>query len=655
MAPLLSYINKHQLVFTDDSKSSDIEFGHLYTCSDYNATNRKPPAPIFVLKSSHMMKWSELVKQDKSSMMSFLLASPPNKDSNKQIAKFIAYLREKEQRAAYIFIDSKGTKGILQAADDDDKVKMDCDGFRCYIVSDVTVTSNNNNVIVPNNNSIDSDNNRTKRKHDEMTKDDNENYEQSIATDHYDNLKRDQSTRHHSQIYHLRNLNNWVKTNFINKSVEMLFSRKKSRPIKVLDVCCGMGGDLLKWFKIQTGLEKYVGVDIAMNSVKELVQRCHGQRDYKKVSKVICGDMGSQSLVQSELSVHTWEDSYNPKGTWKKAIPLTESDKFDIASCQFAIHYMFQSEKKAEHFFSEISRHLAPNGLLIASTMDCRVISKLVTDALCGMSPTCIDPLEREQTMAASGTALDKDGTLHITLKNALNNPVLKMSFKESMWQRLLCSSSDNNDDVYGIQYNFVLLDNNNSSAVEAPEFIVPLGDHLINLARKHKLILKQYLNCNDLVLNGMQNPQTRMQMIERKVFNWEGKIDPITWQLNNLYMTLVFERMGDEEVSIPRSPDMPPPNDEVSIPRSPDMPPPNEEISIPRSPDMPPPNEEISIPRSPDMPPPNDDAHAEEEDESMKRMLLLRQRAVDFIGGEDEWDALDEDERDKILEEVDF
>jgi hypothetical protein len=54
-------------------------------------------------------------------------------------------------------------------------------------------------------------------------------------------------------------------------------------------------------------------------------------------------------------------------------------------------------------------------------------------------------------------------------------------------------------------------------------------------------------------------------------------------------------------------------------------------------------------------MPPPNDDTHAEEEDESMERMLILRQRAVDFIGGEDECDALDEDEREKILEEVDF
>ena len=54
------------------------------------------------------------------------------------------------------------------------------------------------------------------------------------------------------------------------------------------------------------------------------------------------------------------------------SVPLTESDLFDVASCQFALHYMFQTVERADHFFSEVSRHLVKNGLFIVTTIDCR-------------------------------------------------------------------------------------------------------------------------------------------------------------------------------------------------------------------------------------------------------------------------------------------
>ena len=64
---------------------------------------------------------------------------------------------------------------------------------------------------------------------------------------------------------------------------------------------------------------------------------------------------------------------------------LTEDDQFDIASCQFAMHYMFQSKKKANHFFQQVSNHLKSGGELIAVTMDSRVIAEELLNDLHGV------------------------------------------------------------------------------------------------------------------------------------------------------------------------------------------------------------------------------------------------------------------------------
>ena len=74
-----------------------------------------------------------------------------------------------------------------------------------------------------------------------------------------------QSTRHESQIFHMRNLNNWVKSQLIEKTFELSSSpssssssvrgKKNSNGISVLDFCCGKGGDLFKWLKSPKGGE----------------------------------------------------------------------------------------------------------------------------------------------------------------------------------------------------------------------------------------------------------------------------------------------------------------------------------------------------------------------------------------------------------------
>lgn len=63
----------------------------------------------------------------------------------------------------------------------------------------------------------------------------------------------------------MRNLNNWVKSQLIEKTFELSSSpssssssvrgKKNSNGISVLDFCCGKGGDLFKWLKSPKGGE----------------------------------------------------------------------------------------------------------------------------------------------------------------------------------------------------------------------------------------------------------------------------------------------------------------------------------------------------------------------------------------------------------------
>lgn len=53
-------------------------------------------------------------------------------------------------------------------------------------------------------------------------------------------------------------------------------------------------------------------------------------------------------------------------------------DLFDVASMQFALHYMGQTEARMRRFLHEVSRHLRVGGIFIATTMDSRVLMQLL-------------------------------------------------------------------------------------------------------------------------------------------------------------------------------------------------------------------------------------------------------------------------------------
>jgi len=95
-----------------------------------------------------------------------------------------------------------------------------------------------------------------------------------------------QETRHLSQIFHMRNLNNWIKIALIEHTIST-YHTSKHLPLRVIDFGCGKGGDLNKWVRNRSSeLDSYVGVDIAKDSLKNFVERVTKSTNPASAAKV---------------------------------------------------------------------------------------------------------------------------------------------------------------------------------------------------------------------------------------------------------------------------------------------------------------------------------------------------------------------------------
>jgi len=186
-----------------------------------------------------------------------------------------------------------------------------------------------------------------------------------LVKDHY-NVKKEsnRSDRNKSQIIVLRSFNNWIKQIQIENSYQNL--RKTNSPdifeerfnsqtntvtqrckgLTVLDWCCGKGGDQSKWKKIPVRHIDFV--DISDQSIAECESR------YNKNKQ--CRDKYSANFYVQDCCKPVVHDKLNRQ--------------YDIVSCQFAIHYAFESCEKAEQMIKNISDRLKPDAVFIGTTVN---------------------------------------------------------------------------------------------------------------------------------------------------------------------------------------------------------------------------------------------------------------------------------------------
>ena len=143
--------------------------------------------------------------------------------------------------------------------------------------------------------------------------------------------------------------------------------------LSLLDFATGKGGDLFKW-KL-SGINKVVGIDnVKDNIFNEKDGACIRRNNlFNKSTKpknfmvyFLQGDV-TKNISSGEAFESTSMRLYNER--WKEN-ELYQTNKFNIISIMFAIHYMFKEESLLDKLIENIDENLKPGGLFIGACLD---------------------------------------------------------------------------------------------------------------------------------------------------------------------------------------------------------------------------------------------------------------------------------------------
>ncbi|GET88479.1 methyltransferase, putative [Leishmania tarentolae] len=164
----------------------------------------------------------------------------------------------------------------------------------------------------------------------------------------------------------LRRFNNWVKSVLLTTTaVGIRRALKPSAKLHVLDVCCGRGGDLLKWQHIRPAF--LFMTDASVECVAEAAARYSTSEGQSvKVAN------GKQKGFPAFFSVH---DAFDKSSGLRE--DLLKRGPFQLTSCQFSLHYGCRSKESMQYFVKAIADSLAPCGRFVGTTVsDVELLSR---------------------------------------------------------------------------------------------------------------------------------------------------------------------------------------------------------------------------------------------------------------------------------------
>lgn len=301
-------------------------------------------------------------------------------------------------------------------------------------------------------------------------------HQRAVAHHYSDRKDQGVAGREQSRVKALRKFNNWVKSTLI---------REHMPPgADVLDVCSGKGGDLGKF--VRGRARSYTSADHADQSVLDAVRRYNEGRMNFPATFIVA------DCHRSRVS---------------DALPLGRT--FDLVSCQFSLHYSFETEARAR-------------GLLMNVTDRMKAGSHFV------------------------GTMPDADALiLHHCRRGGFRNSICKLTFDRAPGDRVFSSASP-----FGERYTFDLADSIDNCA----EFLVP-PLVLRSLAAEYGLELVRMENFHEFYVRSAQERENMDLLLKMEA----GNVSREEWEVAGLYLVFVF-RMTRDGGGMDRGTDSEPP-----------------------------------------------------------------------------------------------
>lgn len=321
---------------------------------------------------------------------------------------------------------------------------------------------------------------------------------QPQVADHYNQIKqKTRGERQASAIIGVKRFNNWVKS--------VLIHRYAATDAVVLDLCCGKGGDLAKFVK--ANIRYYVGADHASVSVKDALERYNELHPIPFLATFICADCHAVKLSRA----------LEP-----------EFPRFDLVSCQFALHYSFESEARARMFSINIGERLKPGGYFVSTFPDSSILQLKLRAAVARQKAEAEEIRQRAlaELGVAAASAVQHDSA---ELKLEFGNSVYSVRFtspcpfieSEEPFDESLPPPPPLPSSPFGVQYTFDLTD----AISDCPEYLVHMPT-LCSLLAEFDMELIYSAPLHQFFLEHSSHPEYARLMKQMKIMGSEVKKD---------------------------------------------------------------------------------------------------------------------------------
>ena len=178
---------------------------------------------------------------------------------------------------------------------------------------------------------------------------------------------------------------------------QQLIARFKGRATSLFDLACGRGGDLRKW--IDAGMRVVLGLDLAQNNISRgalsrLIKKM-GDR-FKRppfplnryvflpfdtsipITPKTIKEIKDEGL--RDLTSVVW-GLKEPSSDRQRQIAGIATMRFDVVSCQFAVHYFFKDQVTLDGFIHNIVAHIKEGGYFIGTCLDGQAVDEAFASA----------------------------------------------------------------------------------------------------------------------------------------------------------------------------------------------------------------------------------------------------------------------------------